>query len=293
MKKAIAYMVGSTIGSSAMMVIVKLYAMDYPVIEIVFFRSLFAFLFYSLLVVFNLHIKSRPLYKTKQIKFHFLHSVVGLLAMVFYFYSLSLLPLAEATAISFSAPLFVIMLSNLILGESISSLNRLLIFIGFLGVVIIIKPVGHCVFQFSSLIAILASFLCASALICLRYLGKRESSVTTSFYYSLFTTIAIIPLLLPIWITPSGCDLFFLCLLGIGGGIEQLLATLSFKYAPAALVSPVSYSSIVWASIFGYIFWNEIIDVTTVTGSAIIIFSTWKAVSINLQQKEKKIGEEV
>ena len=208
--------------------------------------------------------------------------------MFFFYYSFVVLPVSEATSISFSVPLFVSVFAYFLLKEKPSRLSWAAIIFGFLGVIVVMNP-SISAFDANTVYPIVSSVFCALALLCLRFLGGRESSLTTSFYYSLFSSLILLPFLPFIWVKPTYFDLFLLCLLGVGGAIEQILATQSFKYAPASFLSPISYTAIIWNSVFAYFIWNEIPAIRTYVGVFIILSSTCYLINHNIKDNKQNI----
>ena len=145
--------------------------------------------------------------------------------------------------------------------------------VGFLGVLLIIKP-GTTALQPAAIGALGAAFLFAVAMTLMRRLGTTESAATITFYLSVFITLVSLVLIATLgWVAPTPGDFLVLALIGLVGGTAQLFLTQSLRLGEAAVVSPLRYTSIIWAVLFGYIFWDALPDAMVVAGLAIVISS--------------------
>ncbi|HLB41746.1 MAG TPA: DMT family transporter [Gammaproteobacteria bacterium] len=282
----IGYMALSIMLSSFFMVIVKWMSSTYTIMEIIFFRNFFAS-FICLPLILRKNVDNK--FYTSNLKYHILHAMLGLLAMFLYFTSISLLPLAKATAIFFSVPLFVTIFSTVILNEKVNINCWIAIMVGFIGTLVVINPEAISMSK-GEIIAMLTAITTSLALITVRYLGKKEGSLTTTFYYTIFSTIALVFVLPLVWKKPTDIDLIILMLLGIGSGIEQIIMTYSYKLCPAAVVAPVGYTSLIWAAIFGAIFWKERLNANIVLGSLIIICCTLYVYRFNIKNESQLVS---
>lgn len=249
--------------------LVKHLATTYPVLQLVFFRSLFAFVPLSILLARSGGLAalstSRPLG-------HVLRSLTGLVSMALFFLAFALLPLAEAIALSFAGPLFLTVLSIPLLGERVGPRRWAAVLAGFLGVLVIVRP-GAGVFGTEALIPIGAAATYAFAMIFVRRLSRTETNAAIVFYFTASCTV-ISALAMPfVWVTPSLADLPGLVGLGLLGGSAQLFMTQAFRLAPAAAIAPFEYLAILFGIGFGYAFWGELPDRWTVLGAAVVVAS--------------------
>jgi drug/metabolite transporter (DMT)-like permease len=253
---------------STMDALIKWLAATYPTIEIVFFRSLFGFLPILFVVLRNgraaLHTR-RPLAQAGR-------AVVGLVAMVGYFYCYRTMPLADVFGIAFSAPIFVTALSVPLLGERVGIRRWSAVSVGFIGVLIMLRP-DTGIFASSAWIALGSTVLYAITQIFIRDLGRTESTISIVFYVTLTSTLASACVLPFQWVSPDGLDLLLLVAIGILGGIGQMLFTRAFRLAPAAVVSPFDYSGLIYVGIIGYIVWGDMPTPLFLLGAAIVIAS--------------------
>lgn len=265
----IVMMLGSVLLFSLMNVLVKLVAATYPVTEVVFFRSLIALIPVGLTVAMQGGASSL---RTARPLGHLWRSTVGMATMFLMFWSVDLLPLADATALNFTSPLFLTALSVPLLGERVGVHRWSAVAVGFVGVLILVRP-GSDVLEIGSLVAIGAALGQALAMIAIRQLSGTDSPNTIAFYFTVACT-AISGFTLPFaWVTPTWVDLGVLTAIGILGGGAQLLVTRAYTLTQAAVVAPFTYTSIVFATFFGWLIWNELPDAWSWVGIAIVVAS--------------------
>ena len=265
----IAYMMAGVLALAVLNVLVKLLSARYPVIEIAFFRSLFA-LGPALIAVST----SGGLASLRTDRFgsHVTRASVGLGAMLLMFWSYHLLPLADAVAIGFSAPLFLTLLSVPLLGEKVGLARWGAVLVGFAGVLVMVKP-GATVLNLGALVALGAAVGYALAVIAVRQLGRTEHPNTIVFYFTL-NTGALSALGLPWgWTSPTPGDFGLMALTGLLGGAVQYCGTHAYTLGPAAVMGPFNYSAILWATLFGYLIWGDLPDRWVILGAAVVIAS--------------------
>lgn len=212
--------------------------------------------------------------RTQRIGAHISRAALGLLGMALNFGSFILLPLAEASSISFTTPLFGTILSALILKEAVGIRRWSAVLIGFLGVLIITGPTGSAGLPpFGLAVAIGASLVTAMVSIMLRALGRTEGAGSTVFWFTLLTVPAL-GLLMPAF--AESHDAYgwgLLAIIGVAGAVAQLALTGALRWAPVSVVLPMDYSSIIWASLFGWLFYAHVPTGTTWLGAILIVAS--------------------
>jgi len=247
--------------------LVKLLSENLPSQNVLFFRNLFGLLVLSPLI-FKLGVKTL---KTDKLKWHFLRSLSGVSAMYCFFYALSELPLADAMLLKISAPLFIPIIAFIWLSEHISLRAIMAIVIGFLGVILVLKPTGAV--HIASLAGLMGGALAALAKVTIRRISDTEPTSRIVFYFGLISlTISVIPMFW-FWQNPNSREWGLLILLGAFGTFGQLFLTKAYALAPASRIAPFTYSSILFAGIIGWVFWNEIITLLTVSGAFLIILA--------------------
>jgi len=245
---------------------------EYDVGQIMFFRALF-----GLVPIFFLIPKNRMknFYKTKNIKLHFYRSFFGAIAMAAIFIGLRNLQLAEVTALAFSGPLWVVLFSMFFLSEKIRLKRWIAVGLGFIGVIIISKP-GFDNLNFYYIYPIIFCIGFAGVSILIRKLTLAGESIwLIAFYFSLVSGLGgLLTIPLGLWKMPSTYDFILLILIGLLGGIANLLLTQSYKLAEVTLTTPLKYLSLVIAIIFGFYFFEEIPSIYTLSGAALIVVSS-------------------
>lgn len=255
---------------AVMNVFVKLASEHHAVVEIMFFRNALAIV--PVLMLIQVHRDGWSLLKTRRPLGHLLRSCVGMASMTFFFWSFALLPLADATAIQFAMPLILTALSVPLLKEKVGPWRWGAVVVGLIGVLILAAPTGD-TDVFGSFVALMAAFTTAITMIIIRKLGKTEHALTIVFYFSVFGTL-VTALFLPwFWTPPSLRSFFYLIMTGIAGGAGQVLLTKAYAEAPAAYVSPFSYVSIVFATFFGWLIWDQVPAMHVLIGAGIVIIS--------------------
>ena len=249
--------------------VIKHLSPTFPVMQIVFFRSLFAFLPIGLLLWREGGLAAL---RTNRPFEHAKRSIFGVMSLVCFVYAFGRMPLAEVVAIGFSAPLFITALSVPLLGEAVGWRRWSAVLVGFAGVLVMVRP-GAGVFAPAALVALAAALFYAFAMIFIRSLGRSEGTGCIAFYFML-ACLVVGAVFMPFqWVTPRAADWPALAALGLLGGFAQLFITAAFRLAPAALVAPFDYSSMIHVTILGYVFWGEVPDAPLFVGAAIVVAS--------------------
>ena len=267
--RAILLMVGSVAFFAVMDALVKDLGTRYPTLQVMFFRSLFAFVPIMLLI---LHSGSLKALRMNSVTGHLLRSLVGVGAMFCFFYAYSRMPLADVVAISFAAPVFVVALSVPLLGERVGPRRWAAVLIGFVGVMIMLQP-GPGLLRSISLVPLLGTVFFALAMIVLRKLGRTETSASVAFTFTLSCTLVSGFALPFVWVAPNLVDLAALIAVGLLGGVGQILMTTAFKHGDVAVVAPFEYTAMIWATLLGFVFWNEIPRLSIWLGVAVVMAS--------------------
>ena len=236
--------------------------------EIAFFRSLFA-----LIVVLPWFLRDgfAPL-RTRRIGLHGLRAVFNVCAMLSFFYALTIAPLSQVTALGFTAPIFATLLAALVLGEVVRLRRWTAIGVGFLGVVVILRP-GLDVIGVGQLLTLFSSLVWACALLVIKTLSRTDASVTIISYMALL----MIPLTaLPaafVWHWPDGGELAWLVLIGLLGGTGQFCMTEALRLADTAVVMPIDFCKLIWVALLAYLAFGEVPDRFTWLGGTLVFAS--------------------
>ena len=251
---------------ASMGVAVRYASASLPSEMLVFLRNSFGLLF---LLPWLYHSGFSSL-KTNRLSGHITRSVSGLAAMYCFFYAIAHLPLAEAVLLNFSSPIFIAIIALLWLGEEATRKLLLAIVIGFTGICLILKP-GMGILSAAALVGLISAFFAALAMVSIRNLSKTEPTRRIVFYFSITATlISAIPMFW-YWQPPDLKPLLAMVFAGFSATLGQLLLTHGYSLAPAARVSPYSYNTILFAAIYGWIFWSETPDMLTLLGALLII----------------------
>jgi len=242
-----------------------------PVLEIVFFRNAFAFVPVLLYVS---RTSGFGVLRTRRLGGHATRAAVGLVGMVCGFTAVSMLPLTESTALSFASPLFMTALSALILKEAVGVHRWGAVVVGFLGVLIMIRPDPTHMANLGAAFGLLGALGAAGAMIAIREIGRTEPGPTIVFYFTLAgMLVGLASLPFGGWTVPDLTTLLMLVCTGLIGGTGQLLLTEALRRAPVAVVAPFDYTQLVWACIIGYLVWDEIPRAATVVGALVVAAS--------------------
>jgi drug/metabolite transporter (DMT)-like permease len=265
----ILYMIASVFLFSFQNAIGKWLAQSYPIPMLVFFRSAVALLPSYLLVMRAGGVR---VLRTNRFGAQFSRAVIWGGSNVASFFAFHLLPLADAIALTFAAPLFLTVLSRPILKERVSRERWIAVSVGFVGVLVMARPSGA-----GGSAGMLFALLCAACnafgTLAVRGLTRTESTASIVFYTALFMTLGSLPVLPFYWVTPRPVDLVLFCSIGLIGGVSQYWTTQALYYAPAAAVSPFNYMALIWGSILGFLVWDEAPTTAVVIGAAIVTLS--------------------
>ena len=241
-----------------------------PVFQIIFFRNAFAF------VPLGLYIwrtAGPRVVLTRRPLGHLLRSSVGLTAMICSFSALQYLPLTAATAFSFAAPLFMTALSAPVLCERVGAHNWAAVVVGFIGVLIMIRPDPHHMNFLGAGLALAGAFGAAGAMVTIREIGRTERGATIVFYFTLAGALVGLASAPFGWLMPSRGLLGLLVLTGLLGGVGQLLLTESLRVAEVGVVAPFDYIQLVWACVIGFLVWGETPATMTLVGALVVAAS--------------------
>ena len=240
---------------------------SFPVIEIVFFQNLVCFI----VLCFTLPVKYYPGLLTKNISLHIIRDVVGVLSYYLFFLSIGYLDLIHATLLNYTAPFFVPVIWWAWQKEAVAKNVWWSIVIGFIGVCIILNPSKQ-IFQLGFVLGLFAGISSAIAFCAIRVLTlHKEPARRTLFYYFLAGIILTLPFTIVYWQTPSPLMIAKLIWIGVCTCVGQLLLTIAYRHGTASYLSPLGYSSVVFAGISMYFFFGKEIDISTFIGSFFII----------------------
>ena len=270
----IAFLVGGVAVFSLQDVVIKsLTGSAYPVLETVFFRSVLAIV---LLAAVGWRLEGRRAFATRRPWLHLLRGLLGCLSYTAYYMAFAVLPLAEAVALFFAAPLFLTALSVLVHGEQVGARRWSAVAVGFVGVLVMLRP-GTAVFEPAALLSVLAALAYAAMQMVTRRLAASDSgicmSISINFSYLLVAVAsgllvgeslpaadlhASIEFLVRPWVMPGLRDFVLMTSLGFIAAAGFFCLTRAYSVAPASTVAPFEYSMMLWALLWGFVFFGEV-----------------------------------
>jgi len=239
--------------------------------QIVFFRCLFAFATIAPVVLVAGGIAHVA---TQRLGAHFARTVLGFSAMASGFFAITQMPLADAVALAFVRPLFLVLLAVLFLGEQVRWRRWTATAVGFAGVVVMVQPGAEGLNPYAFL-ALLSGFLVACVSVALKRLSETESAESTVFWFAAISTVLAAGPALLVWRTPTAAEWPFLVGLGILGSLGQYFIMRAFRVAEATAVDPMDYGRLILAAGFGVLVFGETLAAHTLVGAAIIAASTY------------------
>ena len=284
--KAIGLKIISALLFAVMSALVRLMGEVTPVGQLVFFRSLFAIA--PVVIIYAYRGELRQAIYTKRPLGQLGRGLLSVGGMYSNFAALTRLPLADVTAIQFGSPLITVGLAALILKERVRIYRWSAVFVGFVGVLIMLVPhldPAHYTSLASAaavgaMLAVLSAFINAGTVIQTRRLTRTETTPSIVFYFSLICTIAGAATLPFAWHTPTLSELAILITLGILGGLAHIFLTESYRFAAASVIAPFDYTSMLWALLLGYWMFGEVPTALVFVGAAIVIaaglFVLWR-----------------
>ena len=282
-KQAIILIVISVFFGTMMLTFLKLAQEDVNVYVAGFFRFLFGFL-----IIFPYILKSKfTVFKTNHLKKHFLRAVLNLPSMILYFSALTMMPIEKVTAISFVVPLMVTILAVLFLGEKIYIYRSLALVLGFVGMLIILRP-GIIEISIGVYMALSSSFMWSVVIIITKKIAKDDSSITILSYGYMFMTIFSFIIVLFHWQTPSLQTLIYLFFAGLSGTLLHLCINHAYKLVDVSVTQPYSFLSLVFASLIGFHVFNETPDLFTWIGASVIFLGV-----LIISYREMKLEKEI
>jgi drug/metabolite transporter (DMT)-like permease len=266
----IALKLAAVVVFAGMTVCIKYLGRDIPSGQTIFVRGLISIIVIALISwsTGRLH-----LLKTANWRSHALRSLSGTVSMFCLFVAITMIPLADLTAISFTTPLFLTVLAMVFLGERIHRFRWAALGVGFLGVLVTIGP--HLSFAEGSttgvLVALAAAIFSAFAMVFLRSMSGGEHAITITFYFSLTFMVCAASTAFQGWPQPTPSQWLLIVLAGLFVVFGQLLMTYSYRYAEASTIAPLDYSNMILAMVAGYLFFDEIPSLSVWIGAPLIL----------------------
>jgi len=263
----LAYILLSVFFASLMVILIKYLSDTVNIYSILFYRGFFGFIFVLFLFI---KIDFNILY-TKKIHLHLIRSIINALALYFWFTSLTMSSLADVSAIGNSAPIFATLLAILFMKEKIILSRILAIFLGFLGVIIILNP-SFDYFKIGHYYALIAAILWGFLVVFLKNLSRTENFISVIFYFQLFLFLSFGILFYEYIEIQTNLNFIFILLLALFGNLSQIFYFQALKLRDISYISPFEYLRFIFLTLFGIIFFYEYPNIKTYIGS-LTIFS--------------------
>ena len=248
--------------------LIKYQAARYPVVEVMFFRSLFALVPLAWLVRRG----GLSSLRTRQPRLQAVRAIIGFISLICFIEAFALMPLADVVAIGFAAPLFITALSVPLLGEQVGWRRWSAVLVGFLGVLIMVRP-GSGLLGIGAVVALLGTLTYALSIITIRRLSATDGNAPTVASFTVFAVVATGAVLPFFWVTPATGDWVMLVAIGLLGGAAQIAFTHAFSLAPPVIVAPFDYANMLLATMLGYLIWGDVPTATILAGAVLVIAS--------------------
>jgi len=297
--KAIALKLISAFLFAFMSALVRFLGENFPVGEIVFFRSAAAVL--PVLVIYAWRRELASAVRPARPFGHLTRGLISVFGMFCNFAALARIPIVDATALSFAAPLFTVTLAAIVLKEHVRMYRWSAVIVGFLGILVMLAPnldpalrTGGAPSAVGLALAIAGAFCNAGSVIQTRRLTATETTSSIVFYFSLICALAGLATWPLGWAAPHGRELAALIAVGLCGGLAHILLTESYRFAPASLVAPFDYTAMLWAFLLGYFFFDELPTRYIFVGGAIVagagLFVIWRERRLALRRVREAEG---
>ena len=274
--------IGATLFGSFMGAGVKLLSDDLHPIIICFYRCLMGLIIITPFVARN----NFKALQTDNMRLQIFRALINIISMICWFSAIGMMHFEKATALGFTTPLFTTVLAVLILGEVIRFHRTAALLLGFVGILIIIRP-GYMPFEFGTILMLIASFSFSFVLIFVKKLSATDSSLTIIFYHLLYMTPAFFILSFFYWESINFNQLIIFILMGASGLLSHWCLAQAFKMSDTTFVMPLQFTKLIWASLIGLFIFSEQPDIWTWVGGVIIFFSV---VYITYREAFKKKG---
>jgi len=253
---------------SAMGVFIKMAAVELHPFQIAFFRA-----FFGLCIVAPFALRhGLSTVRTARPTLHLVRGLIGGIVMLCMFYSVAHLPLAQVTALSFTKPLFLIPLAVIFLSEKVRLRRTIATAVGFIGVIIMLRPGGE--IDPVVFVALFASALIACITIMMKILSRLDAPTTLVFWSSIILSLCTLGPALWFWTMPSWEILLILLALAMCGTIGQTMLIRGYAAGETMAVTPFDYARLLYSALFGYLLFFEVPDIWTIVGALVIVAST-------------------
>ena len=282
--RSIAQMLAAMFCFAVVDALAKSITAHYPANEITFFRMVFGLVPALILAGHAARAgNGQKRLRARRWRAHIERAIALMASLAFFFAGLRYVPLSEAVALAYTETLFVILLAPLLLKAGLHRRDLLAAVCGFIGILLVVQPGGASSNLAGGALILLSAIFGALSVIQIKRIGATEDASLIVLYSTLIGAVVTGGSLLFAWRTPTLGDLGILVLLGGAAGIGQLLMTSAFRHGEVGVLAPFNYTSIVWATLFGYGLWGESVGVVSLLGIVLIVGSS---VAVAIRRKD-------
>lgn len=270
---------------SVLVVIVRHMSVNFHTFFIVMMRNIFGLMFFIPQILSDY----KGIFRTKRIHMHIFRNVNGLISMLVWFYVITLLPLSEAVSITFIVPIITTLAAMFFLKEKVTKKTWTAIIIGFIGVMIIIRP-GFREFKFAYLLALFSTFLWSVSNVIVKMMTDTEKPKTIVAYMSLIMLIISIPLALPYIKPMTNSDVFWFVVMGVVSNLSHMSMSLAYSKTDLSLLQPFDFTRLIFTSVIAYFAFGEVVDIWVFFGAMVILFGV---IAVAPRKKKALIKPEI
>lgn len=243
---------------------------DLSVFQILFFQTSIASVYMTPFILF--YYKKELDFSLTGIKLHSIRAFFWLFSSCLYFYAITKMQMPRAVALSFGVPLFTTILAIIFLKEELHIYRILGLISGFSGMLVIIKP-GFESFEPVAILVVIAAFSWSITDIIIKVVGRTQSAAVTTYYFTIFCAALVTPIAIYFWQPLAENNFIFLVALAALHCFNMITVSLAYQKADLTIMMPYTFSQLIFIAVFAYIFFGEVITISTAIGSVIIVTS--------------------
>jgi len=282
--QGIIYAILACFFSSILVALVRYLSYDYHIFFIVMVRNFFSLLFFLPQIMSDY----RHVLATNKLRLHLFRGVNGLIAMLIWFYVITVLPLAEAVSFSFIGPILMTAFAVIFLKEKVKSHAWIASVIGFIGVLIILRP-GFKEFNYAYIYCFISVILAGVSNVLVKVMTKTEKPQTIVTYMSFVMLLCSIPIAFP-YMRPIGFDdIIWFALLGVFSNLTHICISHSYIKTDLSVVQPFDFTRLIFTAIIAYFAFDEAVDVWVIIGSLVILFGVIIVMPKRSSHKKQKV----
>ncbi len=263
--RALLWMFLSTIGLSISHLIVRAVSPEIHSFQTVFFRGFFGLIVISPWIFRH----GLGLFKTDNLKLHLVRAAFSFSSISCFYYALTIIPLAKATAIGFVAPILGSVLAVVLLKEASRTVHWIALVMGLVGMLFVLRP-GFAELDTGTLFMLASAGFFSVNLVVIKVLARSDSAIAITAFISAMVVPLSLPMAIPVWVWPDPWEMILLTIMGLLNGASLIAFTQAMKEAATPIIMPLDFLRLIWMAAFGYLFFAEIPDSFTLIGGVII-----------------------